>query len=307
MNYLLGFECGATKTECALADIEGNILCCKTGGAANPLVFGVDKVTETILNLIEDLKLKVPFEYPDLYSIVVGAAGAGREDDAAKLRNALNEKFIARRINLKSLLVTGDAQIALEGAFPKKPGCILIAGTGSIIYGKDENGNFYRAGGFGRIIGDEGSGYSIGKKALQQLSKYFDGRNKRSKLIDLIEDNYHITSQDNLIAKVHKENFDIASIAKTVIAAAETGDEPAIKILHEESDELLLHINTMINKINIKELPVAFGGSLLTNINYFSNLLKEKIGASFHSVKIVTPMLTPLEGAILLAKEMLNE
>ena len=63
----------------------------------------------------------------------------------------------------------------MQGAFPNEAGCILIAGTGSIIYGKDENGNIYRVGGFGRLLGDEGSGFSIGRKGLQAAAKYFDG------------------------------------------------------------------------------------------------------------------------------------
>lgn len=307
MKYLIGFDCGATKTECAVANNDGKILKSKTGGPANLLVTGIDRVSEIILALIYELKDELEFKYKDINSIVIGAAGAGRVSDASRLYDKLTEKFDKKGISLKSFKVLSDAQITLEGAFPKKPGCILIAGTGSIIYGKDDKGNFYRVGGFGRIIGDEGSGYSIGRMALQLFSKYLDGRSGKSTLTELIAHTYNVHNLDELVTKVYNENLDIAKLAEIVINAAEEGDLEAMNILEKESDELLLLIKSLINKINIKELPVAFGGSLLTNPNYYSNLLKKKIHSSFPSVKIVKPMLTPVEGAILLAKEMLND
>lgn len=306
MEYLIGFDCGATKTECALADIKGTILNSITGEAANLLVSGIDKVSETIFSIFDELKSELKFNYSDICSIVVGAAGAGRESDAAMLRDILSEKFNTQGIVLKSLKVVSDARVALEGAFPQKAGCILIAGTGSVIYGKDIKGNFHRAGGFGRIIGDEGSGYSIGKKALQHFSKYLDGRTGKTKIAEMIQDNYNIHTPDELITKIYIENLDIAPIAEIAIKAAEGNDQTAKDILNKESDEMLLLIKLMINKINIKKLPIAFGGSLLTKVNCYSEMLKKKINSSVPSVQIVNPQHTPVEGAILLAKEMLD-
>ncbi|MCH7773591.1 MAG: hypothetical protein IH784_04185, partial [Bacteroidetes bacterium] len=188
MKYLIVFDCGATKTECALTDINGNILYTTTGGAANFLVTGTDGTSRIILSLLNDCIRKFNTDYSEIEKIVIGAAGAGRKKDAEKLESSLLEIFSADGINIKSLKVVGDAQIALQGAFPNEAGCILIAGTGSIIYGKDEKGNIYRVGGFGRLLGDEGSGFSIGKKGLQAAAKYFDGRGEETLIIKLIEE-----------------------------------------------------------------------------------------------------------------------
>jgi len=187
MKYLIGFDCGATKTECALTDINGKIIYTATGGAANFLVTGTDGTSKIILSLLKDCIRKSNISYSDIEKIVIGAAGAGRKKDAEKLESSLVEIFSADGIKIKSLKVVSDAQIALKGAFPNEAGCILIAGTGSIIYGKDEKGNIYRAGGFGRLLGDEGSGYSIGRKGLQAAAKYFDGRGKETLIVKLIE------------------------------------------------------------------------------------------------------------------------
>ncbi len=307
MKYLIVFDCGATKTDCALADINGNILYTTTGGAANFLVSGTEGTSGIIMSLLNDCIKKFNTDYSEIENIVIGAAGAGRKKDAEKLESSLLDIFSSDGIKIKSLKVVSDAQIALEGAFPNEAGCILIVGTGSIIYGKDENGNIYRAGGFGRLIGDEGSGFSIGRKGLQAVAKYYDDRGDETLIVKLIKEKYFIKTADELIAKVYKEKFDIASIAEIVIIAAKNEDQIAHHILLEETDELIHHISTMMKKMDTIDLRVSFAGSLILNNNIYSDMLRDKINTSLPSVKIVAPKHSPIEGAILLAKEMLND
>ncbi len=307
MEYLLGFDCGGTKTECAAADIKGHILKTFTGDAANILAAGMDKAAQSILTLLRICQSELRFDYSDIIYIVIGAAGAGRKEDAERFKKFLFDIFDAEKINIKNLTVVSDVQIALKGAFPNSAGAILIAGTGSIIYGKDEQDNYFRVGGFGRLIGDEGSGYSIGRKALKATAKYLDGRSSKTLLVDLVLNEFKIKSSDDLINKIYKENFDIASAAKTVITAAEKGDETALSILSEESDEMLLKIKTIAEKMNAENLKLSFTGGLIANENVYSKMLEEKIHSSLPNVKIVTPLYPPVEGAVLLAKEMLND
>jgi N-acetylglucosamine kinase-like BadF-type ATPase len=306
MDYIIGFDCGATKSECAAANIIGNILHSITGGSANFLVIGAAEASENILSLIEGCKAKLKFKYDEIKCIVIGAAGAGREEDAEKLRSSLLNLASEKGIQLKSVTVMSDAQIALEGAFPSKPGSILIAGTGSIIYGKDKDGKIYRTGGFGRIIGDEGSGYSIGRKALHYVAKYYDGSGERSEIINLIADKHNIKSPEELIKKVYKENFDVASVAELVLDSTSKGDITAIAILEEETDELIQQLKALMKKMNVDELNVSFAGSLVVNKNVYSDMLTEKIKFYLPSLSIVTPEYSPLEGAIHIAREMIN-
>jgi len=250
MKYLIGFDCGATKTKCALADIDGNITCSANGKPSNYLVIGVDNAARNILSLLDKFKNELDFTQAEIEKVVIGAAGAGRKDDAERLLKAVTESASVKGIIFKSITVVSDAQIALEGAFPGKPGCILIAGTGSIIYGKDKEGNVFRAGGFGRLIGDEGSGYSIGRKALQAAAKYFDGRGEKTLIVKLVAEKFFIQTSDDLISKLYKENFDIASVAQIVLTAAEEGDKIALNILAEESNQLIELIKAMMKKMN---------------------------------------------------------
>lgn len=307
MKYIIGFDCGATKSECALADSKGNILRKEKGKSANFLVIGADKASDNILSLIKKCQSKIKSPNSEIETLVIGAAGAGRNDDASKLKKVLTKKLKKQKINFKSLIICGDHEIALKAAFPNSSGCIIIAGTGSNICGKDLEGNIHRVGGFGRQIGDEGSGYSIGREGLQAASKYLDGRSEKTKIAELLYKEYKIDSPEKLISKVHKKNFDIASISKIVLQAAVKKDKIAFKILDEESEELLRHIKAILKKMKMNNLDISFAGSLLTNKNVYSNMLRQKIKTSLPSVKIIKPKYSPVEGAILIAKEMLSD
>ncbi|MHB1687197.1 MAG: N-acetylglucosamine kinase, partial [Ignavibacteriaceae bacterium] len=234
-------------------------------------------------------------------------AGAGRRNDAERLEKNFISFSKTKGIEFEKVLVESDARIALEGAFAGKPGSILIAGTGSIMFGKDANGNIYRIGGFGRFIGDEGSGYSIGKKGLAAVAKEFDGRINETAISELLKEKFKIHSGDILITEIYKNNFEIASAAPLVIKAAENGDAIAGKILDEESDELILHISAMIKKIGQTFLNLSFIGGTISSDNIFSKMLKEKIKTKLPQVNVISPEYSPAVGAVLMAKEILKK
>jgi len=256
--------------------------------------------------LIEGTLFKIEADFSAVELLLIGTTGAGREEDAGVLETKFNDYTMGEGIKIKFVKVVSDARIALEGAFSGKAGCILIAGTGSILFGKDKNGFIHRNGGFGRLIGDEGSGHSIGRKGLSAVAKELDGRGRATLITQLLNEKYNISSAPDLIINVYKNDFDIASVAEVVLSAAGEKDPVALQILNEEADELLLHINAVMKKMKSKKLEIAFTGSLIANKNFYSDMLRKKIAGNFPSVKIKKPDNTPVGGAILLAKEMLN-
>jgi N-acetylglucosamine kinase-like BadF-type ATPase len=309
MQYLLGFDCGATKIECSLADLSGKIIFnTKRITAANLLINGIDSVSNDINSIVIEIFNSGKFDKSnsEFQVMVIGAAGAGRTEHAEELKTAVADQFKINNIVCKKLIVVSDALIALEASFPGKAGCILIAGTGSIIYGKDENGKIFRAGGFGRLIGDEGSGYSIGRKALNRAARDFDAGEENSSAVKLVTEKYSIKSIDDLLTKVHKDNFDIASVAKHVIMLAEQKVQFAVNILDEESDELILLIKTLMNKIKVEKLEISFNGSLIDQKNFYSNMLREKIQRHVKTVTVIDKEINPVEGAIYLAKGLVD-
>jgi len=304
MKYLIGIDGGGTKTDSAIADLSGKIIHLTTGKPSNFLVVGIEEAVENIFALIEENLFKLEGDFADVKQIVIGAAGAGRKEDAQLLEKSFKDYADQQGIHFKGVKVVSDAHIALEGAFPESAGCILIAGTGSILFGKDENGIIHRVGGFGRLIGDEGSGYSIGRKALNAVSKESDGRGEASLISELLNAKMNSSSSTSIINEVYKEKLDVASVAKIVIEAAEEGDPIAEDILDEEADELVLHIKSLMNKIQTDNLNVAFSGSLIDNKNFYSDLLKQKIKFTLPKVIVVKPASTPVSGAILFAKRL---
>lgn len=303
MKYYIGIDGGGTKTRCVLTDNLLKVLQTEESIAANPLAVGFEKSAECLSNLIESVIEKEQLNFEMIESIGVGLAGAGRIENREKLQKIILEKFSDNKHLLGKIKIFTDAEITLEGVFYGEAGAILIAGTGSIIYGKDENEKIFRVGGFGKTIGDEGSGYAIGRKGLAAIAKYFDGRGKGTSLVNKINGQFGIQDSNQLINKIHTENFDIAAIAKLVIYCADEGDDICKNILDQESDELLYHISALMKEMNVNKLDLCLSGSLLINKNCYSNLLETKIRRSFHQINIKQAAYPPEMGAILLAKK----
>ena len=304
MKYLIGMDGGGTKTKCILTDINLIPVYETTGGPSNFLVIGTEKVSETILNLIQDCISSQKISANDIDGIVLGTTGGGRRSDAEVLESQIIKDASQISIALNKLRVESDARIALEGAFSGKEGSILIAGTGSIMFGKDDKGEIHRVGGFGRFIGDEGSGYRIGRIGLNAVARYFDGRAKQTKIADLLEQEFSISSSEELITVVYRNNFNIASAAPLVFDAAESGDKIAQRILEDEADELMLHISAMRVKLNVPLLKVSLIGSLITTANYFSYLFNEMVVRKFNDVQVKEAEHAPEFGAAILAKQL---
>lgn len=307
MKYLIGMDGGGTKTKCVITDFQLNPLYETTGGPSNFLMQGTDKVSETILGLIIKCVNNLQIQFSDIAAIVLGTTGGGRRSDAEDLEKAITHLAAHKNIPLNIFRVESDARIALEGAFSGKPGSILIAGTGSIMFGKDRKGNIHRVGGFGRFIGDEGSGFRLGQKGLSVVAKEFDGRGNSTLITLLLKEKFNIESPENLITEIYRNNFDIASVAPLVIESAEKGDKLAQQIIEAEADELILHIDSMKKKLNEKKMFISFIGSLITTDNYYSFRFREKIVQRFNDVVIKEPENPPEIGAVLMAMQLASK
>ena len=304
MTYYIGIDGGGTKTKCVLTDENLNIQFETQSGPSHFLTIGAEKVAETIVELVKTTVKNQNISVMDLQSIVLGTTGAGRISDAEKLEEAV--KILARKnnIDLSNFKVVSDARIALEGAFSGKPGSILIAGTGSIMFGKDKNGKIHRVGGFGRLIGDEGSGLTIGRKGLNLVAKFFDGRIKETLLAPKVIEKFNISNQSELITKVYSENIKIQHVAPLVIETASEGDKYCKEILDTESNELLLHIIAMNEKLQEKNMKIVFIGGTITNENLYSKMLKDKIKLYLPNVVLQKPDYPPEIGAAIMAKQL---
>ena len=162
MPYYLGIDGGGTKTTCVVGN-ESQLLATATAGPSNIVRVGEVQARESLHQSVRQACAAAGIAPAQVAHTCVGGSGAARPEFAAIVRRALAE------ILPTPIEVVGDMQIALEAAFDEGPGVIVIAGTGSIAYGRDRQGNTARAGGWGFAIGDEGSAHWIGRAAVSAL------------------------------------------------------------------------------------------------------------------------------------------
>ncbi len=289
MKYYIGIDYGASSLCIMLECNDGKRFQVKTFSDAYS-IYGAGGVSGRILASINGIIQDNCLESKDCKGICIGVAGARKVSQQAEIEKALR---------LENAVVKSDGEIALYSAFGESDGAILICGTGSAIYGKSD-GKLHRSGGWGRIIGDVGSGYEIGLMVLRTLSEEYDRYKKicYSSLSKRIYDKFKIHGE-NLITKVYQEGFDIASIAKFII---EDSEEDTYFYLRLGAERLVEQINIFQSNFK-KEFPLVFSGSLIRQKNRYSELLKKMINEKCEGVKVMDKDIIPEEGAIYLAKK----
>jgi glucosamine kinase len=252
--HVLGIDAGGTKTVCLLADEDGTILSVARGGGANLQVAGELEV-EKVLHHVMDTALDGRHEgRPG--AVCLGIAGVDREDDSRIV------SAIMRRISPGSrVLVVNDALVALEAGAPGAPGIVIICGTGSIAYGRDAEGGAARAGGWGHVIGDEGSGYWIGRQAVQAVMRDADGRGPATSLTKQVLAHFGVPTPSNLVHIVYGSNGtnrSIAMLGPAVQMASESGDAVASAILDRAAAELALAARSVADRLQLRERAFPF-------------------------------------------------
>ena len=298
MDYIIGIDGGGTKTVGLLTTTDGEDLAKITVGPSNYHVVGIETTHQVLNQIIQSLTSRIDCTNNNLV-ICIGMAGLGREDDKKIINEICDElKITSQRI------LTHDAHIALVGGIGKPEGIIVISGTGSIVYGIDSHGNEIRAGGWGYLIGDEGSGYDIAIKGLQAVAKASDNRQPATILTELYLTQLNIQDPIQLIRWVHAaERDEIAKLSDVVFKAVNNGDRTAIRIIDSATDELLSAVESVIRHATFKDsINIVLSGGNLIHQLVFADNLKNKIIENSDNINVMMPKYDPVEGAILLAK-----
>jgi N-acetylglucosamine kinase-like BadF-type ATPase len=307
-KFVIGIDGGGTKTAASLADLQGNVLAEEVGGPSNFLLIGVEQAAETLFSVADDCCQKAGLSIGQVSTLVAGLTGAGRASEQKRMQEAFEKFSQSKGVSIDSTVIESDARIALEGAFRGGEGIILICGTGSIALGKSRDGRTFRVGGWGRMLGDEGSGFAIGRDGLNAITRHIDGRGKKTLLTELAAKKFNLKTQEEIITAVYRDHFDVAAVAPLVIEAAEQHDIEAERILNKATFELTEHVRTMTLMLESatreqarQKLPLAFIGSVISGESILTNILKHKITFSLPQISMVQPQASPSYGAVLLA------
>lgn len=306
-QLVFGADGGGTKTLGIVADAAGAPLARLQAGPANPNVVGVDGAATNLAGLIVDCCREAHCSPQDLDAIVLGLAGAGSSVIRERLDAALAEQFRSRGFQVPPVTIESDARIALEGAFDGGPGLIVIAGTGSILLGKTANEPKKVVGGWGRVLGDEGSGYHIGLQALKAVTRDFDGIAPSGRLRTLFEDRFGWRSREDLIVAVYQQNFAIPSLAPLVLETADQKDPLCLEILSRSAVLLADQVGVFAAGLQADaRLGVVFVGGLIDHDTVYARILRETLTSRYPAVDIRAAMHPPVQGAVLLALQIVR-
>jgi len=298
---VIGIDGGGTKTHAILVGLDGGVLAESFGGPTNLQTVNIKIASSTIFDLITETCAKAQCTSDDLQNIVLGLAGAGRPADRAELSSSLLGLSLKKKFPLKNVTIETDARIALEAAFAGGPGIVLIAGTGSIALYRSEDGKLLRAGGWGYLLGDEGSGYAIAKDALNFVMRQVDGRSEKTLLATKALEFFGVSQIDEIIAKVYHERADLAAFAQKVFDAVAERDRVAHMVIVKNSTELIELVRVLTMKLRPrKKLPVALMGGLLESENVYSKMVRERIIHSLPNVVVQNPKFPAAFGATII-------
>ncbi len=272
--HVLGIDAGGTKTVCYLADGDGRVLGEARGGGANLQTEG-ELAVEKVLHAVMDRALGG--EEREVAAICLGMAGVGREADDQVVRS------IMRRIGARSrVVVVNDALVALVAGVGQAPGVVIISGTGSIAYGRNALNQAARAGGWGHILGDEGSGYWIGRRALRAVARAADGRGPATALTPRLLNHFAVARPSDLVGEVYDRqvrHHSLAQLARLVQQARDEGDEVATQILEQAAHELVSAARSVVDRLAMREDVVQFvlAGGVFAGVNWLGEELRRRL------------------------------
>jgi N-acetylglucosamine kinase-like BadF-type ATPase len=236
-----------------------------------------------------------------VHGAVVGAAGAGREQEQTELAAALVEAGVARRVR-----VLADGAVALSTAFGGGPGILVNAGTGSIGFARDPAGNLHRAGGYGWQLGDEGGGYWLGRRALDVAARAQDGRGEGSTLLARLLGALGLQHFDDLVRWTATATpAQVAALAPHVLNAAREGEAVARRAVEDAAGELVELVATLQRYFpGSGPVAVAVAGGLLLPQSPLTAALRARLATGLKRARLVPGRIDPAVGALNLAAEL---
>ena len=300
-EIILAIDGGGTKTDLAAGDINGNIGFLVSGPSTNLKSRPAVKVKEDLFRMLDSLFRNMAVSSSDIAGVSVAAAGGDRPEDQAKWE----EWFHQYGIRPKTITVMNDCLAPLAAATKKREGLVLIAGTGSISYYFKKNGETIRAGGWGYLLGDEGSGYDIGNKALRRVLKEHDGRRKAGGALSLpVLEHFGLENPMELITHIYEASYPreaIAGLGRVVIELASSGNKDALELMMEAIHELEMLLSAIHAKDEeSKNSSLVISGGLFQS-PFFKRAFESSIKGTRAVQTIVHSDYPPVIGAYICA------
>lgn len=299
---VVGVDGGGSKTLALVADAQRQILGRGIAGPSNTQAVGQEAACAAIATAIRGASARIPGE---LSALCLGIAGAGRVSDRARLQAWAEAHYPGIPIG-----VVHDGQLALAAGTPEGWGIAVLCGTGSLLYAEDRQGRPARAGGWGYLLGDEGSGYAIGLAALRAVARAADGRGPATALTQALLERWSLDRPQDLIAHVYRPPLprtEIAGLTEIVVDIAERSDQVAHELLWAAGEELAQAARAVASQLAPpRPTPCALAGSVILHAGVIRRSFQQAAAAQGLSLSPITPVPEPARGAVRLARKLLN-
>lgn len=290
-RFVVGIDAGGSKTHVLGRGVEGSVE--HRGPGANPNRIGTEESARVLNRLLRTALRDSP--PVDQILVCAGVSGAGRSAIQKTLADALRAVPDNSSTTVQ-VEVVHDALIALDAAYDAESGVVVIAGTGSVVLGRTESGTLHRAGGWGHVLGDPGSGYGIGQAGLQAVAEAFDG-GLDTALRPRIRKFCDVRNREQLLRRVYQDDFRVQSIAPLVIEAASDDDSVASRILVSEAEGLVDQFEWVLRRADGMRRQLTLLGGMIQNESY-EQLLRQILGNRFPDWSVQVLDTDPVVGAV---------
>jgi N-acetylglucosamine kinase-like BadF-type ATPase len=295
----VGVDAGGSKTAVVHA-VDGTVSNVELCESANASVRGSEGAAAIIADAVESsLHGAMP------HAIFVGAAGAGRREVRDAIETALHSRYASARVEVRD-----DAYIALRASVPQGDGVVIIAGTGSIAYAqRGEEG--HRCGGYGYLLGDDGSGFAIGSAGIAHVLRSYDGRVPRDELVDALEAHLGAHDLEGVLQAVYRSEYPVGAVAaaaRVVLEMAQAGERSATKFVQNAALALADLAKSVIKRAGLTgaAAPIVLAGGMLQSNSLLTYLLETRLLNEYPNMPVSKNAAEPCLGALAEAQRLLR-
>jgi N-acetylglucosamine kinase len=298
MRIVLGFDGGGTKTECVLMDEMRRVRAKGRSGPSNPMRVGFGGALAAVCEAGQVAMQNAKVPLAEISAVCAGLAGAAQPESERKMQKLLAEEFPGKLVH-----VCTDLDLTLE-ATGSGPAIVLIAGTGSAAVGRGCDGQMARVGGHGPLLGDEGSAYDIGQRAVIEALRASDRGKGDSPLAARILRELRLSDWQELHLRVYSVPDEVfPRIFPVVAAAAEEGDETARALLQQSACALAALVADLVERLQLKleRFLLVKSGGMVGRSAYFDGLVDERLRLAAPQAEFGALAMTEAEAAATVA------
>ena len=302
--WIFGIDGGGTSCRLRAEEASGNLIWKGESSGANPRSVGWEGVARVLGELFSGLYSSTGLDPAACVGGFAGMAGIGRAGDREKMRDLVK---MASRVACP-VEADMDALPALVGALGRKEGILLVAGTGSVALGASSQGRIVRAGGWGHILGDEGSAYDVGRKGIDAAIRCFEARGPETGLLDRALAHFDVSEAFQLIPAIY-EAFDksrIAGFAREVSRACADRDAVASALLTAAATDLAALVVSVAGRLSgeMENRAIVLSGGFIENEAFLKREVEARLGSGLPDYQVVPARGDAAEGACALAREL---